>query len=87
MSKTASTLKLDQALQHMRAGARLTRMHGEPGHCWFIVPGGAVTDAVASKIRDHPAVVAGSDGLFPHHDQTWRMLSFVAASSVPPEGT
>jgi hypothetical protein len=53
-------------------------MHGTPNTapCWFVVPGGAVSDAVASAIREHPSVIAGRDGLFPGLDQTWRMLAF-----------
>ena len=40
---------------------------------WFIIPGGQVTDVVADRIKQHPTVVGQKDGLFPHHDQTWRM--------------
>jgi hypothetical protein len=71
-------LKLEQALQCMRTGAKLVRMHGKPSdqHHWFIVPGGSVSDIVASKILDHPSVIGGNDGLFPQHDQTWSMSSF-----------
>jgi hypothetical protein len=38
----------------------------------FMVPGGLV-DQVAQKIKDHPQVRAGKDGLFPGHEQTWRI--------------
>jgi hypothetical protein len=37
------------------------------------VPGGYVEPEVAEKIKKHQGVVAGTDGLFPGHDQTWRM--------------
>jgi hypothetical protein len=46
------------------------------GYHWFVVPGGAVSDATAYEIRNHPQVVGGRDGLFPNHDQTWRMATF-----------
>jgi hypothetical protein len=42
---------------------------------YFVVPGGPVEHAVADKIKAHPLVRAGEDGLFPGHDQTWRMIS------------
>jgi hypothetical protein len=78
MSKTSPTLKLEQALQRMRSGARLVHMHGwASGPSWFVIPGGPVTDIVANKVREHPAVVAGADGMFPGHDQTWRMVNFI----------
>ena len=76
MSKKNQTLKIEQALQHMRTGACLVHMHN--GTSWFVVPGGPVTDAVATKIMEHPSVVGGKDGLFPAHDKTWRMLEFVS---------
>jgi hypothetical protein len=77
--KTPPTLKLEQAMQHMRAGAKLVHMHGRLSdtYHWFLIPGGPVTNTVASKLLDHPAVVGGKDGLFPQHDQTWSMSSFV----------
>lgn len=80
MSRKPSNLKEEQALQRMRAGARLVPMHNgtHPGPSWFVVPGGPVTDAVATKIMEHPSVVGGKDGLFPAHDKTWRMLEFVS---------
>jgi hypothetical protein len=75
--KPANSLKLEHALQRMRTGACLVHMHTRLGPSYFIVPGGPVSDAVAAKIKEHPAVVGGKDGLFPAHDQTWRMLEFV----------
>jgi hypothetical protein len=80
MSKKNQTLKIEQALRRMRTGACLVHMHSgtHPGRSWFVVPGGPVTDAVATKIMEHPSVVGGKDGLFPAHDKTWRMLEFVS---------
>jgi hypothetical protein len=69
-----------QALDHMRSGSRLVHMHSEQRSHWFVVPGGAVTEAVAATIRNHPSVIGQKDGLFPQHDQTWRMQSFVCSS-------
>jgi hypothetical protein len=43
---------------------------------WFVVPGSAVADAVATSIRGHPAIVGGQDGLFQGHHRTWRMSNF-----------
>jgi hypothetical protein len=54
-------------------------MHGiRNGPTWFVIPGGAVTDGVADKLRERPDVVGGQDGLFPGHDQTWRMAEFIS---------
>ena len=69
------TLSTKRALDLMRTGSRLVHMHGT-NQRWFVEPGGAVTDAVAGEIRNHPSVIAQKDGLFPHHDQTWRMATF-----------
>ena len=80
MSRRPSNLKAEQALHCMRTGACLAHMHSgtHPGRSWFVVPGGPVTDAVATKIMEHPSVVGGKDGQFPAHDKTWRMLEFVS---------
>lgn len=59
-----------------RTGTRLVRIHTDKapgGYAHYIVPGGYVEPEVAEKIKKHPGVVAGNDGLFPGHDQTWRM--------------
>jgi hypothetical protein len=58
-----------------RPETRLVRMHSARGSAWFVIPGGPVDHAVAIKIQNHPLIRAGSDGLFPGHDQTWRMVS------------
>jgi hypothetical protein len=57
-------------------GTRLVRMTSDAspeGFVHYVVPGGHVSPDVADKIKKHPAVSAGSDGLFPGHDQTWRI--------------
>jgi hypothetical protein len=68
-------LEYDRAIEAMRKPeARLVRMNGGRGAGYFVVPGGPVERAVAVKVMNHPLVRAGRDGLFPGHDQTWRML-------------
>ena len=62
----------------MRTGSRLVHMHVKLGPSWYIIPGGPVADAIAEKLRTHPAVIGGEDGLFPGLDQTWRMAAFVS---------
>jgi hypothetical protein len=64
-----------QALDRMRTGSRLVHMH-ETKH-WFVVPGGAVAEEAATAIRNDPRVIGQKDGLFPDHNQTWRMQTFV----------
>jgi len=81
--RTPYRLAAEKALQHMRTGSVLVHMHGKSqnGYCWFVVPGGAVNDVVASKIKNHPCVIGQKDGLFPQHHQTWRFQSSEAAVS------
>jgi len=57
--RTPYRLAAEKALQHMRTGSVLVHVHGKSqnGCCWFVVPGGAVNDAVASKIKNHPCVI------------------------------
>jgi hypothetical protein len=66
-----------QAINLMRrAGVRLLRAHGPSGG-FFVVGtgcGGRVDDQVAAKIQAHPFVRGAKDGLWPGHDQTWRMI-------------
>ena len=73
------TLRETRAMDRMRTGSRLVHRHARGGRNWFVMPGGAVTDEVATKIRSHPRVVASVDGLFPGLSQTWRMQSFVGS--------
>jgi hypothetical protein len=58
----------------MRNGAALVHMHVTVSKKqWFIVPGSPATDRTAARIRERPDVIAQRDGLFPGHDQTWRL--------------
>jgi hypothetical protein len=79
MSKYQRKLRLSEAHQRMRTGSTLVHMHSKGGYQWSVVPGGVIDDYVAEEIKRHPAVVGQRDGLFPQHDQTWRMRSFVHA--------
>lgn len=72
-----TTIGFKRAIEHMRKpGTRLVQMCSERaqgGLCFYVVPGGQVDPGVAEKIKKHPLVRGGKDGLFPGHDQTWRM--------------
>ena len=73
-ARIRGALTYDKAMTLMRVpNARLVRMHGLAGG-FYVVPGGRVEYAVAGKIIAHPLVRGGRDGLFPGHDQTWRVI-------------
>ena len=78
MTKT-KTLGYARAIEAMRRPeTRLVRMNNGQtggGFAFYVVPGGRVEDSVADQIVAHPLVRAGHDGLFPGHDQTWRMIA------------
>ena len=67
------TLSEASALELMRQGRPLMRMHTVNGMRWFIVPGGQVTDAVASRILARPDVQPRASGLFPGCEQTFQL--------------
>lgn len=77
LSRNGTPLKaigLKKALNMMHlSGTRLVRMASADGSVHYLVPGGYVAPETAEKIKNHPGVVCGADGLFPGHDQTWRM--------------
>ena len=64
------------ALDYLRDGGVLVHMHshGATEKQWFVVPGGAVEDQTADRIKQRPDVIGQRDGLWPNHDQTWRMV-------------
>jgi hypothetical protein len=65
---------LRRAIDMMRTGSRLVKQHnkdGTIGH--YLAPGGYVEPAVAEKLKQHPLILAGRDGMWPGHDQTWRL--------------
>jgi hypothetical protein len=62
-----------RAVDLMRTGSVLIKQHnqgGATGH--YLAPGGYVEPAVAEKIKGHPLVLVGRDGMWPGHDQTWK---------------
>jgi hypothetical protein len=62
------------ALEHMRRGAKLMKMHAPGGELtYFVVPGGHVSEKDAEKLKQRPDVHAQNDGLFPGVSQTWHM--------------
>jgi hypothetical protein len=71
---TTAQLKFHQALDLMRRrDARLIQTNIKDRCEYWIVPGGRIEPKVAEKIRTHPQVRAGKDGMFPGLDQTWRI--------------
>jgi hypothetical protein len=80
-TKHSQTLSTKRAMERMRAGSRLIHMHGKQNERhWFVVPGGAISEETSIAIRNHPSVIGGRDGLFPDHDQTWRMQIFAQSA-------
>jgi hypothetical protein len=67
------TLSEAFALDLMREGRLLTRMHTVSGLRWFIVPGGKITDSVANRILARPDVQPSDPGLFPGCEQTFSL--------------
>ena len=67
------TLSEAFALDLMREGRLLTRMHTVNGLRWFVVPGGKVTDKVAEHILARPDVQPYDSGLFGGCEQTFRL--------------
>jgi hypothetical protein len=67
------TLSETFALDLMREGRPLMKMHTVNGMRWFIVPGGQVTDAVADRILERRDVQPRDSGLFPGCEQTLQL--------------
>jgi hypothetical protein len=63
------------ALELMREGKLLMHMHTVSGARWFIVPGGQIADNVAARILARKDIQPFDSGLFPGHEQTYRMRS------------
>jgi hypothetical protein len=67
-------LSYHRAVDLMRVGSILIKQHnadGSTGH--YLAPGGYVEPTVAGKLKGHPLVLAGRDGMWPKHDQTWKL--------------
>jgi hypothetical protein len=75
--KLLKSIGFQKAMDLMRVNdARLVKMFTDAspdGFAHYIVPGGLVDPATAEKIKHHPLVTESKDGLFPGHDQTWRI--------------
>lgn len=71
-----------KALDLMRTGAVLVKMHERTRVSHYVVPGGRVADATADQIEQRPDVVGQRDGLFPQHDQCWRMRDFAEGDQL-----
>ena len=67
------TLSEAFALELLREGKLLTRMHTVNGMRWFIVPGGQVADSTAKRILSRPDVQPHDSGLFPGCEQSFRL--------------
>jgi hypothetical protein len=87
IKRTPLALPKDKALDRMRTGSTLIHMSPDPNkprdYRWFVVPGGPVKGETAEMIKTHPGVVGQRDGLWPNHDQTWRMGSFASKARAP----
>lgn len=77
--KAPKAIGLKKAMDMMHlSGTRLVKMRSEgspDGFAHYLVPGGYVEPETAAKIKAQPNVTCGEDGLFPGHDQTWRIGS------------
>jgi hypothetical protein len=68
------------AIEHLREGSLLMQMHYSGDRTrWYVVPtargqgGGQIADNVAQRILKRPDVQPFDSGLFPGHEQTYRM--------------
>ena len=54
---------------------RASRFHkaSNGGCAHYIAPGGYIEPEVAEQIKNDPSVMAGEDGMWPGHSQTWRI--------------
>jgi hypothetical protein len=67
-------ITFNRAIDMLRSPERrLVKMSVNQSPAYFIAPGGPVSLEVAEKIKSHPLVHPMQDGLFPGHDQTWRI--------------
>jgi hypothetical protein len=64
---------VNYAADLMREGRSLMQMHSGNGVGWYIVPGGEVTEKVATALLERPDVQPNADGLFPGISQTFKM--------------
>jgi hypothetical protein len=71
------TLSESFAIELLREGKLLMRMHTTAGRRWFIVGGGGgqIAESVAKRLLARPDVQPHDSGLFPGHEQTFRLGS------------
>src|SRR5262245_31063201 len=67
------TLSETFALELMREGKLLMKMHTHNGMRWFVERGGQITDAAAARILARPDVQPHDSGLFPGCEQTFQL--------------
>jgi hypothetical protein len=67
------TLSENFALELMRQGRLLMRMHTVAGMRWFVVPGGQVAESDVKRLLARPDVQPHDSGLFPGCEQTFRL--------------
>lgn len=58
-----------------KPGARMMMMHAKGGDAYFVIPGGRVSHKDAIRIMDRANVETFDDGLFPGHEQSWRIVT------------
>jgi hypothetical protein len=70
-------LTLNSAMDLMRRpDERMVQTNTRAQAEHWIVPSGVYVDPVlAAAIKAHPQVRAGKDGMWPGHDQTWRVMA------------
>jgi hypothetical protein len=61
------------ALDLLREGRLLMKLHTVHGLRWFVVPGGKVAESVAKRILARPDVQPHDTGLFPGCEQTFQL--------------
>jgi hypothetical protein len=71
---SSKRISLHRAIDLMRIGSVLIKQHNEDGTMGhYLSPGGYVEPTVAEKLKRHPLIHAGSDGIWPGLDQTWKL--------------
>lgn len=67
-------MNLRKAQDKMHEGSFLIQMNKSgDGKAWYLIPGGEISDEIATQLKAMANVVASDDGLFPGISQTWKM--------------
>jgi hypothetical protein len=73
-SEKKKPLSIKKALEFMRGGkGQQKACLLQSGGTFYVVPGGFVDDRTARAIMKRRDVHGDKDGLWPGHDQTWRL--------------